>query len=281
MSRRPLTTSGRVSLRGPTRAPDPRRRHFGAVAAAASSVDRALAAPRRRPAPRGAPPHFGRARERDLLYMDGGPAQMDTFDPKPGSSAGTASRCRSSPADAVQRRRLDGPHRGRSGRAASGPRSRPVPEDPRAGGQALRHPLDGLEVPRAHRGRTTSYTGHSANGPSVGAWVPRPGSVAEDLPGYVVVDGGLVPGSLECYGSGFLNPRSRLRVPARGPACRPPRGARTGSERGLRRRALLDGLDGLAGRATAASTRRSPTTVACRMQVAVPGLADISNEPAA
>src|SRR5438067_719147 len=61
---------------------------FGAVALAALLGDRAFAGepaptPDKNPlAPR--PPHFpARAKSVIFLYMDGGPSQVDTFDPKP------------------------------------------------------------------------------------------------------------------------------------------------------------------------------------------------------
>src|SRR6266850_3317453 len=62
---------------------------FGAVALAALIGDKAFAGPVESPAavvgslaPR--PPHFpAKARNVIFLYMDGGPSQVDTFDPKP------------------------------------------------------------------------------------------------------------------------------------------------------------------------------------------------------
>src|SRR2546421_4015484 len=55
---------------------------FGAVALAALLGDRAYGAVRDPMAPQA--PHYGaRARNVIFLFMDGGPSQMDTFDPKP------------------------------------------------------------------------------------------------------------------------------------------------------------------------------------------------------
>jgi hypothetical protein len=51
------------------------------------------------------------------------------------------------------------------------------------------------------------HTGHGLQGrPSMGAWVTYGlGSECEDLPGYIVLNGGLIPpGGLDCFGSGFL-----------------------------------------------------------------------------
>src|SRR5690606_29405110 len=51
------------------------------------------------------------------------------------------------------------------------------------------------------------HTGHGLQGrPSMGSWVTYGlGSECRNLPGYVVLNGGLVPpGGVECFGSGFL-----------------------------------------------------------------------------
>src|SRR6185503_4137171 len=58
---------------------------FGAVALAALMADEQFAAPTPAPDPLAPkPPHFkARAKSVIFLYMDGGPSQVDTFDPKP------------------------------------------------------------------------------------------------------------------------------------------------------------------------------------------------------
>jgi hypothetical protein len=51
------------------------------------------------------------------------------------------------------------------------------------------------------------HTGHGLQGrPSMGAWVTYGlGSECQDLPGYIVLNGGLIPpGGLDCFGNGFL-----------------------------------------------------------------------------
>ena len=51
------------------------------------------------------------------------------------------------------------------------------------------------------------HTGSGLQGrPSMGAWLGYGlGSENENLPGYVVLNGGLIPpGGLDCFGSGFL-----------------------------------------------------------------------------
>src|SRR5437016_11172698 len=55
---------------------------FGALAFASLLHEQARSAPDNPLAPR--PPHFSaKARSVIFLYMDGGPSQLDTFDPKP------------------------------------------------------------------------------------------------------------------------------------------------------------------------------------------------------
>ncbi len=51
------------------------------------------------------------------------------------------------------------------------------------------------------------HSGHGQQGrPSMGAWVTYGlGSECDNLPGFVVLDSGLIPpGGLDCFGSGFL-----------------------------------------------------------------------------
>ena len=73
---------------------------FGAVALAALLADAAPTAatcdamPPARPAGAAAGHHPAKAKSVIFLYMDGGPSQVDTFDPKPRLDASTASRSR-------------------------------------------------------------------------------------------------------------------------------------------------------------------------------------------
>ena len=265
---------------------------FGAVAAAALfGSDRALAGGQEATRPLAVrPPHFGpRARNVIFLYMDGGPAQMDTFDPKPELERWDG---KPMPIEAPPTQFNDvgsvmaSPWTFRPGGESGLPISDLFPK--------IREQADKLCVIRSMVSKFPEHTaanyllhtGHNPAGrPSMGAWCAYGlGSVADDLPGYVVVDGGLVPpGGLECYGSGFLNPAFQGSVfrPEGQPVAHA-RGAHTGSERGLRRRALLDGLDGLGRKGDrGVDAAIANYELAYRMQVAVPELADISNEPAA
>ena len=114
------------------------------------------------------------------------------------------------------------------------------------------------------------------------------GSEDRDLPGFVVLNGGLIPpGGLDCFGSGFLpasyqgsvfkpgeHPRGQHR-PGRGHARRSARQARPDPNARRRRRSN-------ASATTTRSNRPSPiTNWPSRMQTAVPELMDLDGETAA
>ena len=219
--------------------------------------------------------------------MDGGPAQMDTFDPKPGSRAGRADP--GGHAGHPVRQHRDGPPSYwdfRPGGESGLPISDLFPE--------LRRQADKLCVVRSMTNKFPEHTaanyllhtGHNPAGrPSVGAWCAYGlGSEADNLPGYVVVDGGLTPpGGIECYGSGFLSPSyqgSTFR--SDGDPVAHARGAHSGTDREAGRRRLLDGLDRRGqGRDDAIEAALDNYELAFRMQSAVPELADLGSESAA
>lgn len=267
---------------------------FGAVAASALfGVERATGQAQDARPLAVKPPHFGaRAKSVIFLYMDGGPAQMDTFDPKPELERWDG---KPMPVEAPPTQFnnvgtvMASPWAFKPGGKSGLPVSDLFPK--------IREQADKLCVIRSMVSKFPEHTaanyflhtGHNPAGrPSMGAWCSYGlGSVADDLPGYVVVDGGLVPpGGLECYGSGFLNPAFQGSVfrPEGQPVAHA-RGAHTGSGRGARRRALLEGLDGL-GQGRDGADRGVDAAIAnyelaYRMQVAVPELADLSAEPEA
>lgn len=122
--------------------------------------------------------------------------------------------------------------------------------------------------------------------PSVGAWVNYGlGSEADDLPGFVVLNGGLIPtGGIDNFKSGFLpatfgptlfersDPAVANLVPADA-ACQP---AQLG---------LIDALDrgfsASLGRPDALESAIRNYELAAKLQVSVPGLLDLANESAA
>ncbi|MEM6569375.1 MAG: DUF1501 domain-containing protein [Planctomycetota bacterium] len=264
---------------------------FGALAASALFGRSAYAEveDRRDPfAPR--KPHFEpRAKNVIFLYMDGGPAQMDTFDPKPEMErwAGKPLPVEAPPTqfDDIGTV-LPSPWKFQPGGESGLPISDLFPK--------LREQADKLCVVRSMTNKFPEHTaanyllhtGHNPAGrPSVGAWCAYGlGSEADDLPGYVVLDGGLTPpGGIECYGSGFLSPSFQ------GSTFRPEgepvahaRGAHPGTERETSRRRLLDALDRREGGTDPAiEAALANYELAFRMQATVPGLADLGTESAA
>ena len=114
------------------------------------------------------------------------------------------------------------------------------------------------------------HTGHGQQGrPSMGAWVTYGlGSECRDLPGFVVLNSGMIPpGGLDCFGSGFLPAAyqgslfrsGRTPVADITPAGRRRREARSSASCDLLRK--LDARPRRTGTATPTRSKRpSPTT---------------------
>jgi hypothetical protein len=154
--------------------------------------------------------HPARAKHVIFLYMDGGVSHVDTFDPKPRLSQdnGKPFGMKAEPTQFEQ-----------NGNVLGSPwEFRPYGESgllvsdlfPQVGGCA-----DDLCVIRSMYSKfsehnAANYFLHCGYGlagrPSVGAWGTYGlGSENADLPGYVVLDGGLIPsGGVDCFGAGFL-----------------------------------------------------------------------------
>ncbi len=268
---------------------------FGAVALAALVHEQGLGqAPASNPlAPRR--PHFAaKAKNVIFLYMDGGPSQLDTFDPKP---------------------RLDREH-------GQPPRFRVEPTQFNNNGNVMKCPwrfrqygqsgipvsdlfpytaqcVDDLAIVRSVVSNFSEHTnanyflhsGHGQQGrPSMGAWVTYGlGTENQNLPGFVVLDSGQIPpGGLDCFGNGFLpaafqgslfrggaEPVADLRSGGRGEQAR----RLNDPERKL---SLLRRLDQAAlertGPNDALEAAIANFELACRMQTAVPELTDLSGE---
>ena len=193
---------------------------FGGVSLLALLADEARAAvdtapttvPTAKPGPL-APrqPHFtAKARHVIFLYMDGGPSQVDTFDPKP---------------------RLDREHGKKFGDKIEPTQFNNI-------GSTLKSPwafreygrsgipvselfphvaqcVDDLAIVRSMTSNFSEHTNanyflHTGSGlqgrPSLGAWVGYGlGSPNANLPGFIVLNGGLIPpGGLDNFNSGFL-----------------------------------------------------------------------------
>jgi len=164
--------------------------------------------------------HGAKAKNVIFLYMDGGPSQVDTFDPKPRL---TRDHGKAFPM-AIEATQFDdngailgSPWTFRPGGESGIPVSDLFPH--------VRTMADELCVIRSMTSKFSEHTAanyflHTGSGiagrPSMGAWVAWGlGSGSKNLPDYVVLNGGLTPpGGLDCFGSGFLPPEhqaTRLR----------------------------------------------------------------------
>jgi hypothetical protein len=177
---------------------------FGAIAFAALASSRSTAATGL------LSPVAPRARRVIFLYMDGGPSQMDTFDPKPRLNAehGKPFALKMEPTQFNDNGSTLGcPWPFLPGGESGLPVSDLFPR--------VRECADDLCVVRSLVSEFSEHTSanyflHTGSGvvgrPSAGAWLNYGlGSETDDLPGFVVLNGGLVPpGGLENFGSGFL-----------------------------------------------------------------------------
>ncbi len=240
------------------------------------------------PGPRG-PHHRARVRSVIFLYMDGGVSHVDTFDPKPRLRAedGRPFGLKMEPTQfedkgAVLGHLWDFKPRGRSGL--------PVSDlFPHIGGCA-----DELCVVRSMTSNfsehnAANYFLHSGTGmagrPSMGAWSTYGlGSACRDLPGYVVLDGGLIPsGGVDCFGAGFLpavHQASLLRNQQPSLANILPLEAKARLQDN--KRAAVRALDAFAvaglGTHDALEGAIANYELAYRMQMAVPAATDIAGE---
>ncbi|MBL9127628.1 MAG: DUF1501 domain-containing protein, partial [Verrucomicrobiales bacterium] len=264
---------------------------FGAVAAAALWHDRAYgAAPGAGPRASTLQPHFApRARSVIFLYMDGGPSQMDTFDPKPrlAKDHGKPFAMKMEPTQFNDNgSTLASPWTFRPGGKSGLPVSDLFPH--------LRGCADSLCVLRSMVSEFSEHTSanyflHTGFGlvgrPSAGSWVSYGlGSENRDLPGFVVLNGGLVPpGGVENFGSGFLPAAYQGSIFKAGtvPVANVQRRESTPDDQ-ERKLALVRGLDrsllDRLGPADAVESAIANQELAFRMQAAVPDLVDLRGE---
>ncbi len=186
---------------------------FGAVALTSLLGDASYSAPGNRSLDPLAPrkPHFdARATSVIFLYMDGGPSHVDTFDPKPRLDKEHGKRFPGK----VQPTQFDNvgnvlksPWRFRQYGESGLPVSDLFPN-------VAKH-VDDICFVRSMTSAFSEHTnanyflhtGHGLQGrPSMGSWVTYGlGTECRDLPGFVVLNGGLIPpGGLDCFHNGFL-----------------------------------------------------------------------------
>jgi len=156
-------------------------------------------------------PHFRpRAKSVIFLFMDGGPSQVDTFDPKPrlAREHGEPIKMKVQPTqfDNVGKV-LASPWQFRQYGGSGIPVSDLFPH--------VATCVDDLAVVRSMVANFSEHTnanyfihsGHGQQGrPSMGAWFTYGlGSACQDLPGFVVLNSGMIPpGGWDCFHSGFL-----------------------------------------------------------------------------
>src|SRR5262245_1694107 len=265
---------------------------FGAVALTALLGDRAFGHADRNPlAPR--PSHFEpKARNVIFLYMDGGPSQMDTFDPKPrlAKEHGQPIKVKVEPTQFNNVGTvLQAPWKFRQ----YGESGIPVIDlFPHVAGC-----VDDLAIIRSMTSNFSEHTnanyflhsGHGQQGrPSMGSWVTYGlGSECQNLPGFIVLHSGLIPpGGLDCFNSGFLPASYQGSLFRRGEnpvADLKPTEATPQLQKGklsLLRKLDQGALDRL-GADDKLEAAIANYELAFRMQTAVPDLMDLTGETAA
>jgi len=272
---------------------------FGALALTALMDDPAFASGgepiRQTPpvdSPPGRKPHFEpKARSVIFLYMDGGPSQVDTFDPKPrlDREHGQPIKVKTEPTQFNNVGNvLKSPWKFRNYGASGLPVSDLFP---RIGACA-----DDLAVVRSMVSNFSEHTSanyflHTGSGlqgrPSHGAWLTYGlGSECQDLPGFVVLNGGLIPpGGSDCFNNGFLPATyqgSLFKAGNQAVANLEPPRPNSSEDRQRRKRALLRSLDQQvlerAGPLDPLEASIANYELAFRMQAAVPNLLDLSRE---
>ncbi|HUE71857.1 MAG TPA: DUF1501 domain-containing protein, partial [Pirellulaceae bacterium] len=264
---------------------------FGALALAALTAqgELSLGAEDRGPlAPKKS--HFAaKAKNVIFLYMDGGPSQVDTFDPKPRLNAehGQPFAMKIEPTQFNNNGSTFGcPWKFQQHGDSGIPVSELFPS-------VAKH-VDDLAVIRSMTSQFPEHTSanyflHTGTGiqgrPSMGAWFGYGlGSECRDLPGFVVINGGLIPpGGLDNFGSGFLPASYQGSIFA---ANNPPVSnvVRTEATDKLQQNklALLKQLDeqrlALTGKNDAIESAIANYELAYRMQSVVPGLTDLKDE---
>jgi hypothetical protein len=233
--------------------------------------------------------HAPRARNIIFLYMDGGPSQIDTFDPKPqlAREHGQPFKGKIQPTQfdnvgTVLKCPWKFRHYGQSGL----PVSDLLPHTARHADELCVIRSLTSEFSEHTNANYFLHTGHGLQGrPSMGAWFAYGlGTECRDLPGFVVLNGGLIPpGGLDCFGNGFLPATYQGSIFKRGarPVADLERSEPTAAaqQRKLDLVRQLDGglLDRLGPQDAIESAIRN-YELAWRMQTAVPGLMDISGE---
>jgi len=233
--------------------------------------------------------HAPTAKNVIFMFMDGGPSQVDTFDPKPrlDREHGSPIKMKVPPTqfDNVGNV-LKSPWAFRQYGESGIPVSDLFPN-------VAKH-VDNMAIIRSMTSEFSEHTNanyfiHSGSGiqgrPSVGAWVTYGlGSECRNLPGFVVLGSGMIPpGGLDCFGSGFLPASFQGSLFGGGEApVADIRRAEPTDAMQKNKLALLRRLDkGVVDRLGSVDMLESAIgnyELAFRMQTAVPDLVDLSTE---
>lgn len=230
-----------------------------------------------------------RAKNVIFLFMDGGPSQVDTFDPKPRLERehGQKIQMKVPPTqfDDVGNV-LKSPWKFQNYGESGLPVSDLFP--------LIGQHADKLAVLRSMTSEFSEHTNanyfwHSGLGvqgrPSVGAWVTYGlGSECQNLPGFIVLNSGMIPpGGLDCFSNGFLPASYQGSLFAGGDTpVADIRRLEPTAENQAQKLALLRRLDQQVSRRLgspdALESAIGNYELAARMQTAVPELADLSGE---
>ncbi len=240
----------------------------------------------------GQTPHYvPKAKNVIFLYMDGGVSQVDSFDPKPRLDKENGE-------DPNKKFKVDATQFGNVGRILKSPwKFKQHGECGMPVSELFPHIatcVDDIALVRSMVSNFPEHTNanyflHTGSGiqgrPSMGAWVTYGlGSENNNLPGYVVLDGGLIPpGGLDNFKSGFLPASYQASILKAGPLplanIKP-----TETQEGLQEQKLqfikqLDNsLIGNLGHADAVESAISNYELAYKMQSSVPELTEFSGE---
>ena len=270
---------------------------FGAVALAGLLQDDSFAADVSKSGDLGkaghGPHHHATAKNVIFLYMDGGPSQIDTFDPKPtldrfnGKDPGDLFNVEPTQFN-NNGKVLASPWKFKQYGESGTPVSSLFPN--------VATCVDELSVIRSMVSEFPEHTFanyflHTGSGlqgrPSMGAWVNYGlGSECQNLPGFVVINGGLIPpGGLDCFGSGFLPASYQGSVfkPSGSGVANIQRSEPT-AELQRDKLDLIRQLDGFAeqqfGRHDSLESAIKNYELAYAMQMAVPDVMSVNDEPA-
>ncbi|HSQ54257.1 MAG TPA: DUF1501 domain-containing protein [Gemmata sp.] len=239
-------------------------------------------------------PHFpAKAKSVIVLFMDGGPSQVDTFDPKP-----LLEKYHGKPFPA----KVEPTQFNNVGNTLASPwKFKKCGQSGLPVSELFPHVAtcaDDLAVIRSMVANFSEHTnanyffhsGHGQQGrPSMGAWVTYGlGSECRDLPGFIVLNSGMIPpGGIDCFGNGFLPAAyqgSLFRTGSSPVSDLSPSGAESGRSLAAKRD-LLRKLDNAAkerfGDTDPLEAAIANYELAFRMQNAVPELTDLAKETAA